>query len=130
MGGEAVSAEMFRYLAVSVAALTLDFCSLFVLSEVLGTHYLIANPMTFALGALMAYAGSVHWAFRHRKISNRRLELVLFIGIGIGGLAVNVGILWLGIEVAALSLLFANAAAAMASFAINFIIRKMVLFSA
>ena len=130
MGSGALSGELIRYLAVSAVALAVDFSLLFLLSEALGAHYLIANPIAFALGALVAYVGSVHWAFRHRKVSNRRLELAIFLAIGLGGLAVNEGILWLGIEVAALSLLFAKAAAAATSFAFNFIVRKMVLFSA
>ncbi len=129
MGSGTISAELPRYLVVSAAALAVDFGLLFLLSEAWGTHYLIANPIAFALGALVAYVGSVHWAFRHRKVSSKGLELAIFITIGIGGLAVNEAILWLGIEVAALSLLFAKAAAAMTSFAFNFIVRKIVLFS-
>jgi putative flippase GtrA len=129
VGSGAVGAELPRYLAVSAAALAVDFCLLLLLSEVWGAHYLIANPIAFALGALVVYVGSVHWAFRHRKVSNRGLELAIFITIGVGGLAVNEAILWLGMEVAALTLLFAKAAAAMTSFGFNFIVRKIVLFS-
>mgnify|MGYP001325270355 FL=1 len=130
MRGGALSGELFRYLAVSAAALAVDFSLLFLLSQGLGAHYLIANPIAFALGALVAYLGSIHWAFRHRKVSHKGLELALFIAIGVGGLAVNEAVLWFGIEVAALSLLFAKAAAAATSFGFNFIMRKIVLFSA
>ncbi len=127
--GSALSAEFSRYLAVSAAALAVDFCLLYLLSAVLGAHYLVANPIAFALGALVAYVGSVHWAFRHRKMANTGLEMTIFIAIGVGGLAVNEGMLWLGMEVAAMSLLFAKSAAAVTSFAFNFVLRKMVLFS-
>lgn len=130
LGSGALSGELFRYLAVSAAALTVDFCLLFLLSQGLGTHYLLANPIAFALGALVAYVGSVHWVFGHRRVSRKGLELAIFIAIGVGGLAVNEGFLWLGIEFAALSLFYAKAAAATTSFGFNFIVRKMVLFSA
>jgi putative flippase GtrA len=130
MANSALSGELLRYLAVSAAALAVDFCLLFVLSEGLGAHYLVANPIAFTLGAAVAYLGSIHWAFRHRKVSHRGLELAIFIAIGVGGLAVNEAMLWIGIEVAALTLLFAKAIAAMTSFGFNFIIRKIFLFSA
>lgn len=125
-----ISAELSRYLAVSAGALAADISLLFLLSGVLQVHYLLANPIAFTFGALLAYAGSIHWAFRHRRMSNSSLELAIFIAIGVGGLLVNEAVLWMGIEVAALSLLFAKAAAATTSFAFNFIARKMVLFSA
>ena len=125
-----VSGEISRYLVVSAGALAVDLSLLFLLSEALGAHYLIANPIAFALGALVAYVGSVHWAFRHRKVSNSGLELALFVAIGVGGLAINEGILWLGIEFVAVSLLFAKIAAAVTSFAFNFFVRKIILFSA
>ena len=44
---------------------------------------------------------------------------------GRGGLAVNEAILWLGIKVAALSLMFAKLRAAVTSFVFNFVVCKM-----
>ncbi|MDP6691225.1 MAG: GtrA family protein [Alphaproteobacteria bacterium] len=129
IGDTAVSGEFSRYMVVSAAALAADLGLLYLLSVGLGAHYLIANPIAFTLGALVAYFGSVHWAFQNRKLSNSGLELAIFVAIGVGGLAVNEAVMWLGVEVAALSLLFAKAAAAVTSFSFNFIIRKLVLFS-
>ena len=62
-------------------------------------------------------------------MSNRGVELLIFVAIGVGGLAVNESVLWLGIEVAALSLIMAKLAAAATSFGFNFVVRKIVLFS-
>ncbi len=128
--GGAVGGELSRYLVVSAAALAVDLGGLFLLTAGFGAHYLIANPIAFVLGALVAYFGSVHWAFQKRKLANSGLELAIFVAIGVGGLAVNEGMMWLGIEIAALSLLFAKAAAAVTSFAFNFVARKLILFSA
>ncbi len=130
MDGGALSAELSRYFAVSTMALTVDLCLLYLISEVFGVHYLVANPIAFAFGALVAYIGSVHWAFRHRKLSNTCVEMTIFIIIGVGGLAINEAILWLGIEFVAVSLVLAKVVAALTSFAFNFVGRKMVLFSA
>jgi putative flippase GtrA len=124
-----LSVELSRYLVVSAAALAVDLALLFLISGIFGAHYLIANPIAFAMGALLAYVGSVHWAFKSRKMANSTMEFVIFVGIGIGGLAVNQAILWLGIEVAALSLILAKLGAAETSFVFNFVVRKMVLFT-
>jgi putative flippase GtrA len=124
-----LSVELSRYLVVSAAALAVDLALLFLISGIFGAHYLIANPIVFAMGALLAYVGSVHWAFKSRKMANSTMEFVIFVGIGIGGLAVNQAILWLGIEVAALSLILAKLGAAVTSFVFNFVVRKMVLFT-
>lgn len=124
-----LSVELSRYLVVSAAALAVDLALLFLISGIFGAHYLIANPIAFAMGALLAYVGSVHWAFKSRKMANSTMEFVIFVGIGIGGLAVNQAILWLGIEVAALSLILAKLGAAVTSFVFNFVVRKMVLFT-
>ena len=130
IGGLAIPHELSRYLVVSAGALAVDVGLLYALSVGLGAHYLVANPISFTLGALVAYFGSVHWAFRSRRMSNTGLEMAIFVAIGVGGLAVNETMMWLGIEFAALSLVFAKAAAAVTSFAFNFIVRKLVLFSA
>ncbi len=123
------SIELSRYMVVSAAALAVDLALLFLISGLFGAHYLIANPIAFAAGALVAYFGSIHWAFKNRKMTNSGMELAIFIGIGLGGLAVNEAILWLGIEVAALSLMFAKLGATVTSFVFNFVVRKMVLFT-
>ena len=124
-----LSGELSRYLVVSAAALAVDLGLLALLTAGLGAHYLIANPIAFTVGALVAYFGSVHWAFQNRKMDNKAMELAVFVVIGVGGLAVNESVLWLGIEVAALSLVVAKMGAAITSFAFNFVVRKIMLFS-
>ncbi len=124
-----LSGELSRYLVVSAVALGVDVGLLSLLTLGFGAHYLIANPVAFAFGAVAAYLGSIHWAFRNRKLSNRSMELLIFVAIGIGGLAVNESVLWLGIEVAALSLIIAKIGAAATSFVFNFVVRKIILFT-
>ncbi|MDP6345247.1 MAG: GtrA family protein [Alphaproteobacteria bacterium] len=121
--------ELPRYFVVSGVALAADVTALYLLSQWFGAHYLIANPIAFILGAVVAYLGSVHWAFRSRRLQNAGLEFAIFAAIGVAGLVVNEAVLWLGIEVAALSLLLAKFGAAGASFAFNFVVRKLLLFS-
>ena len=129
VGRQPVSGELSRYLVVSAIALAVDLGLLAILTALFALPYLAANAIAFTLASLIAYMGSVHWAFKNRKIANQKLELALFIAIGMAGLLLNEATLWLGVEVAALSLLVAKMGAAVTSFAFNFTVRKIVLFS-
>jgi putative flippase GtrA len=129
VGRQPLSGELSRYLVVRASALAVDLGLLTLLTALFAVPYLAANAIAFTLAALVAYWGSVHWAFKNRKIASQKLELALFIAIGLGGLLLNEVTLWLGVEVAALSLLVAKIGAAVTSFAFNFTVRKIVLFS-
>ncbi len=120
-------AEFVRYFAVSAAALGVDFACLLVLVEA-GIHYLAANALAFACGAVAAYVGSVRWAFSRRRLADRSLEFALFAGVGVAGLVVNELVLWAGVSVAATSLTYAKLGAAGASFLFNYGVRRAILF--
>lgn len=120
--------EFHRYFLLSLAALALDFSLLFILAEVLGVHYLIANAASFLTGAIVAYIGSIVWVFAVRRITNPRRECAIFVAIGIAGLGVNEAVLWIGVQNMGLSLGPAKVAAAAASFAFNYLVRKLWLF--
>jgi putative flippase GtrA len=119
--------EIVRYFAVSLVALGVDFACLLAFVEA-GLHYLAANALAFALGAVAAYVGSVRWAFSRRRLSDRGLEFALFAGIGVAGLLVNELVLWAGVAVATSSLTVAKLGAAAASFLFNYGMRRAILF--
>ena len=123
------TAELQRYLALSAAALAVDVVLLWALASVVGLPYLMANGIAFVIASIVAYLGSVAWVFRHRRFDNRTAEYLIFVAIGIAGLTVNEAGLWLGVELMVLPLLAAKAFAAGTSFAFNYALRKVVLFS-
>jgi putative flippase GtrA len=131
VAGPAVPAgagEFVRYFAVSLAALSIDFACLFAFVAA-GLHYLAANALAFALGALAAYLGSVRWVFARRRLADRRLEFALFAAIGAAGLLVNEIALWACLSMAATSLTVAKLGAASVSFLFNYGVRRAILFS-
>lgn len=124
----ALRAEGLRYGLVSLIALAADAGSLALLVEVFGAPVLSANMASFALGSLVAYWGSIHWAFATRRFDDWPSELALFVAIGGAGLAVNQAGLWLFTEAAGIHYGPAKALAAGASFLFNFGLRRAVLF--
>jgi putative flippase GtrA len=120
--------EFLRYLLVSAIALEVDVVTLMILTDLAGIDYLIANIAAFVIGSVVAYVGSIRWAFSRRRIGGSA-EYVIFLVIGIVGLGINELALWAAVAGLAFPLLVAKAGAAGASFLFNFIARKILLFS-
>ena len=125
----AATVELPRYFAVSVAALGVDVSFLWLLHDGVGLHFMAANAIAFLLGSVVAYLGSVIWVFQKRRIDRPTREFALFVAIGLGGLLVNEAMLWTGVVLVDAGLAYAKFAAAGASFAFNFVVRKFLLFN-
>jgi putative flippase GtrA len=125
----ALTAEGLRYLLASAAALGVDFSLYIALIRIGGVHYLAAAPLAFSAGLALVYALSVRWVFRHRAVADRRMEFAVFAAIGLGGMALNELLLYLAVEVFALSYAGAKLVSAAIVFCFNFAARKLILFS-
>lgn len=121
--------EFIRYFVASFGALAIDLGLLFCLVEVFGVHYLTSAIISFLVGMLFVYALSVGWVFNHRAIRNNRLELAIFVAIGIAGLALNGAIMWTGTEAAGLPYQWSKVISVAVVFLFNFTMRKALLFS-
>ena len=98
------------------------------LTELAGLYYLAANTLAVVAGTIVVYLAAVYWVFLRRRVQTPGLELGLFALIGVGGLGVNSGALWLLTETGGLHYAASKIGAAGASFLFNFLLRKFVLF--
>jgi len=121
--------ELARYFLASAVALGVD-TGLFALGLRLGLGYALAAILGFLGGLGMAYAISVRWAFRTRRMRDARLEFIVFAAIGVLGLLLTESLLWLQIEVLAVGPVPAKLTAACGVFLFNFGARKLALFNA
>ena len=120
--------EFLRYGAASAVALIADAGSLYVLTSVFGLPYLYSGAVAFLLGLGVVYALSVLWVFERRTTNNTYVEFLLFALIGVVGLGINEGILWLLTGVFGLYYLLSKAASVAVVFCWNFLARKYILF--
>ena len=120
--------EALRYLAVSLVSLTIDVMILAYFVQVLKWGNLTAATTSFLAGACVAYALSVRFVFTQHRLRNRRAEFAGFVAIGVLGLAVNIGVIYLCIHFLALQVLLAKGVAAGFSFTCNFLARRQILF--
>ena len=121
--------QVFGYGLVSVLALGVDVAILQGLVTMAGWHYLLASALAFSAGAAVAYVLSVRFVFESHRVSNRSLEFGYFVGLGLAGLLVNAGALFIGVSAAGLSLVTAKLFAAGCTFVTNFTLRRQLLFS-
>jgi putative flippase GtrA len=124
-----IAREVISYAAVSVIAFACDFAMLAFLVQVLNWHYLVAASAAFMVGALVAYILSVRYVFRFRRIEDRRVEFAGFAAIGAFGLAVNTGVMVAGVEWLELHYLLAKVLAGGFTFVLNYVVRRLTLFT-
>jgi putative flippase GtrA len=121
--------EGTRYLLASGVAFAVDFAAYVGLIRLAGWHYLLAAPAGFALGLLAVYVLSVRWVFRVRRLRSARLEFAAFAAIGVLGMGVNEAVIYAAVEHGRLSFELAKVASAAVVFALNFALRKLLLFT-
>ena len=120
--------EFLRYLAASALAFGIDL-GLYRLGLSLGLGYALSACLGFTLGLAVAYGLSVRWAFRVRGVRDARAEFAIFALVGVAGLLLTEGLLWLQIDLLHLHRVVAKVDAAGVVFLFNFSVRKMLLFT-
>jgi putative flippase GtrA len=121
--------EFAKYIVASGAALAVDVGFLYLLTDIFGIHYLFSATISFSLGILCVYLLSISWVFDKRRLSDNRIELLVFAFIGIVGLGINALGLYLLTGMAGFFYLYSKAFTIILVFSWNFGARKIALFS-
>jgi putative flippase GtrA len=123
-----ISIQLFRYTFVGGVAFIIDFCSLFVLTEIFGIHYLLSAALAFLLGLATNYFLSIVWVFYKHTLSNRWYEFGIFAIIGIVGLGLNEFFIWFFTEHIHFHYLLSKISSTIFVYLWNFFARKFILF--
>jgi putative flippase GtrA len=121
--------EFFGYLSASIIGLLVDTGVLIFLVEIFKVNHLFAAAVGFVSGAWVVYLISARKVFSHHNVRNMKLEFIIFLGLGCGGMLLTVCIMWIGTQKLGLDYRLTKFGAAIASFLCNFAMRKLVLFS-
>ena len=92
-------------------------------------HYLASSAISYTAGGVVHYLLSVTLVFRNRRLSDRWTEFAAFFCLGLLGLAATQAILKLSVEGLGMTYATAKLGAVGASFTLNFVARKALLFS-
>lgn len=121
--------EFLLYFAASAAALALD-TAVFGLSLRLGANLAVAACLGFSLGLTLVYTLSTRLVFSQHRLADRRNEFSVFALIGLAGLLLTEALLWLLVKQLGIAPLAAKLTSACAVFLFNFVLRKLMLFTA
>jgi putative flippase GtrA len=86
--------QLLRYGVVGGIAFVVDYGSLWLLTEVLGWHYLLSAAIAFLLGLTCNYLLSTRWVFGESRLKSPWAEFAAFALIGVVGLGLNELIMW------------------------------------
>ena len=90
-----IAGEIIRYLIIGGTAFVFDYGTLLLLNKAFGMNYLVAATIAFIIGIGVNYLGSIFFVFQVRSQQNVHIERSLFLLIGILGLLINDGMLYL-----------------------------------
>jgi putative flippase GtrA len=121
--------QLIRYTFVGGFAFLIDFGTLFMLTEYLDFHYLLSAGIAFTLGLVTNYLISIRWVFATRNFSNKKLEFIMFMVIGLVGLGLNELFIWIFTDLFAIYYLLSKILTTMLVYLWNFFARKMILFN-
>jgi putative flippase GtrA len=120
--------EGVGYLVASACALFADVSILWILVQYFSWPYLAAASSSFIAGVGIAYAISVTFVFKQRRLTDRRTEFLSFAAIGAVGLAINAAVIFIVVKFFGLHYLIAKCVAAGFTFVCNFVSRRQFLF--
>jgi putative flippase GtrA len=120
--------QFFRYFGVSGICFLADTATLFVLTEYAGIHYQISTFIGYSIGLILNYLLSVIWVFKTKRLSNKTMEFGIFVVIGLIGLAINQGVMWLCTDLIGLYFMLSRLVSAGVGYTWKFFARKYILF--
>lgn len=87
--------QIFRYLFVGGTAFVVDYVLLFVFTEFVHLHYLVASVFSFLISLIVNYLFCIFWVFHHNSSKSRISEFLVFLLIASIGLGLNTSIMYL-----------------------------------
>jgi putative flippase GtrA len=121
--------EAFWYSAASGVGLVVDVGLLWILVERFHWYYLAAATLSFVAGTVVVYVLSVGLIFKHREITDRRMEFAVFATIGMLGVMVNLAVLKTAVDHFHVHYLLGKLASVAFTFSLNFGLRRALLFT-
>lgn len=99
-----------KYATVGLLSAVLDFSLLYILTDLVGLHYLASATISFVLAATSNYWFNKNWTFKSN--GQHRKQLPVFFTLAILGLIINNNIMYIAVEQLNLHYLWAKLFAA------------------
>lgn len=107
------------FLVIGIGTTLTDICLLLILTEWVGVWYLFSALISYCTGALLSYILNKNLNYRNRSSSYGN-QGMMFLCISGCGMALNLGIVYLGVAVLGISYLLAKVIATGIGFFVNY----------
>lgn len=121
--------EIVRYLIIGGTAFVVDYGSLLILNKIFELNYLVAATIAFICGIAVNYLGSIFFVFQVRSMHNIHIERMVFLLIGLAGLLINDGMLYLLTGQMLIPVEYSKPLTQVVVLIWNFAARKLILFT-
>jgi len=118
--------QIARFSAVGATSAIIDFGVLYLLTDIVGFHYLLSATISFILAA--GYNFSLNRAWTFKSNGSRRRQLPIFISVALIGILINNGIMYLTVEHFGFHYLLAKVFSTAIVTVWNFFINKYITF--
>lgn len=116
--------QFLKFGVVGVVATVIDFGIMIALTEWAGWDPVLSAGISFVVSLIFNYLASMRFVFTHRDDLSRSREMAIFVVLSLVGLAINEGLMWLGVNVLALNYVLVKVAATCVVMLWNFASRK------
>ncbi len=123
-GVRGLLAQFARYFGAAGIGLLVDFGVLVGLTSGLGVHYLLGATAGFLSGLVVLYVLSERYVFNSPRIRNPVVRFLLFAAIGLVGLGLLNGIMWVLTDWLGLFYLWSKVGATVVVYLWNFFARR------
>lgn len=124
-------AQLLRYAIAGGIAFAVDFCLLWLITDICHAHYLIGAFCGYTAGLIITYLLSIKWVFDERRLSNQGTEFIIFTIIGVSGLLLTQLLMYLFTEYLFGSehYLYSKLITTVIVSLFNFVMKKLILFT-
>lgn len=116
--------QFLKFGVVGVVATVIDFGIMIALTEWAGWDPVLSAGISFVISLIFNYLASMRFVFTHRDDLSRSREMAIFVVLSLVGLAINEGLMWLGVNALALNYVLVKVAATCVVMLWNFASRK------
>lgn len=121
--------EFIKYAIIGVIATISDFLVLVFFTEYLLVHYIISIVVAYLFASIVNFLLQKVFTFKCKKGAYLK-QFMIFFTIGLGGLLINMGIIYAGVTLFGLWYIYGKVIATFVAFIWNFIANKLITFKA
>ena len=120
--------RVLKYISAGGTAAAIDLGALYVLTDFAGFHYLFSATTAFLLAFGVSFTLQKFWTFGDKSLERIHAQLTLYLTIAVANIFVNVGLMYLFVDIFGVWYLLAQIIAGAIMACYGFLLYRYVIF--